>query len=40
MTIAAVYACTFDPVTLGHADIARRAARAPAGVDPCGRWWC
>ena len=28
MTIAAVYAGTFDPVTLGHADIARRAARA------------
>ena len=28
MTIAAVYAGTFDPVTLGHADIARRAVRS------------
>lgn len=26
MTITAVYAGTFDPITLGHADIARRAA--------------
>jgi pantetheine-phosphate adenylyltransferase len=26
MTITAVYAGTFDPMTLGHADIARRAA--------------